>query len=85
MKGPILIKIFSCKDCIHLVDTTGLNFSIQKPPYLCNHKDIVIQEDELKLEYPDCSTFFVCPIRYDKITPDICPLLFKRNRVEKLK
>jgi hypothetical protein len=73
MKGPILIKVFSCKDCEHL---KKVNLYI-KNPYSCYHKNIIITKNGPQLMLGN--------IGPDKITPDFCPLLFKKNRVEKLK
>lgn len=75
MNGPILIKVFSCKDCIYLKNS-ALGYGT-KNPYSCYHEDIVMKKNGPQLMLGN--------IGFDKITPEFCPFLFKRNRIEKLK
>ncbi len=73
MEGPVLLRVFSCKDCINL-KKAGIS---SKKPYSCYHEKIVMGKSSPQLMLGDIGS--------DKITPEFCPFLFKRNRVEKLK
>ena len=75
MEGPVLIKVFSCKDCIHLKNS-ALSYNTKKP-YSCYHDDIIMIKSGPQLMLGNIGS--------DKITPDFCPFLFKRIRIEKLK
>lgn len=77
MNGPILIKVFSCNDCIYLKNATLRYSHTVRNPYSCYHDDIVMKKNGPQLMLGN--------IGPDKITPDFCPFLFKRNRIEKLK
>ena len=59
MNGPILIKIFTCKDCMYLKDSAlGYN---SKKPYTCYHDNIVMQKNGTQLMLGNIGS--------DKITP----------------
>jgi hypothetical protein len=75
MEGPILLKIFSCKDCEHL-KKASLGYST-KNPYSCYHNDIIMKKNGPQIMLGD--------IGKDKITPEFCPFIFKKTRLEKLK
>ena len=72
--GPTLIKIFSCEKCRFLGNAAiGLYFS----PYKCLHNDVIKNNrTSFDLSKGDISK--------DKITPDFCPYIFKKERYEKL-
>jgi len=74
MEGPVLLRIFSCKDCEHLKKAS---IGLAKNPYSCYHNDIIMKKNGPQIMLGD--------IGKDKITPEFCPFLFKRQRVEKLK
>jgi len=75
MEGPILLKVFSCKDCEHLKNA-ALGYSTKKP-YSCYHDKIIMGKNSPQLMLGNIGS--------DKITPEFCPFLFKQNRIEKLK
>lgn len=72
--GPIMIKIFSCNNCRFLGQATSAFGGL---PYKCYHNDVV-------KNYKSSQQLFNGDIGYDKITPDDCPLLFKKMLKEKL-
>ena len=75
MEGPLLIRVFTCKDCIYLKNSP-ISFNTKKP-YSCYHDNIVMLKNGPQLMLGNIGS--------DKITPEFCPFLFKRQRVEKLK
>ena len=77
MEGPVLLRVFSCKDCIHLKNSTLSSLYNTKKPYTCYHNDMIIGQSGLLLMLGNIGS--------DKITPKFCPFIFKQQRVEKLK
>ena len=74
MEGPVLLRIFSCKNCEHLKKATLFT---NGNPFMCFHDKIIKGLNGVQLA-SGC-------IGRDKVTPDFCPFLFKQQRVEKLK
>lgn len=74
MEGPILLKIFSCKNCEHLKKAT---LFINGSPYTCFHNNVIKGMNGVQL--------ISGRIGKDKVTPEFCPFLFIQERVEKLK
>lgn len=74
MSGPVLLRVFSCKDCEHLKKATLFT---NRTPYMCFHDNVIKEMNGVQLVSGN--------IGKDKITPEFCPFLFKINRVEKLK
>jgi len=73
--GPILMKVFSCKDC-RFLGTAAVG--MYNYPYKCYHNDIIkTNRTSFTLMQGD--------IGKDKITPDFCPYIFKKERYEKMK
>lgn len=75
MDGPILTRLFSCKECTHL-KTAAIGYNTKKP-YCCYHDEIIKNKNGPQLMLGNIGS--------DKITPEFCPFLFKKTRVEKLK
>ena len=75
-EGPKLKKIFTCDGCKHLSKAT-LNGITSKYQYKCYHESIISKNTRFNIMAGDISA--------DKITPDFCPFLTKKTRLEKLK
>lgn len=71
--GPRLVKVFICDKCKYLSNT---NSALSHFPYKCIHPDILKDAKGIN--------FFTGDIGNNKLTPDTCPLLFKKMIKEKL-
>jgi hypothetical protein len=73
--GPNLIKIFSCDNCRFL---GSASVGLYNSPYKCYHPDIIkTNRTSFTLMQGD--------IGKEKVTPDFCPYIFKKERYEKMK
>lgn len=72
--GPTLIKVFSCENCRFLGQAAS---SLSNLTYKCLHNDVIKGN---KSKY----SMILGNIGKDKITPDFCPYIFKKERYEKL-
>ena len=72
--GPTLIKVFSCEKCRFLGKAAS---PLSNLTYKCLHNEIMKNN---KSKY----SMILGNIGQEKITPDFCPYIFKKERYEKL-